>query len=813
LGYTLVSVAIVGAVTSEAFGQAPAAPAPPAAANGIAAGVPAAADPALGAPAAGEPQVLDQGPIHEAFADPGALEAKPRVVVNGQPPEPVNEVPPDVKPEGQNVVWIPGYWMWSDEQQDFVWVSGLWRDAPPGRRWVPGHWLQEGQSWIWVSGFWAGADWQQVQLLPHPPATLEAGPSSPAPGDNYFWIPGCWAWNNGAYGWRPGYWYLGQTNWVWVPDTYYYTPAGAIFVNGYWDRPLWTRGWLFAPVWWPQHQFGLGFVYTPRYALDSSLLLTSLFINTRYNNFWFGYGHWSHNFYQPWWYAGGHSHWHNPIWAYHRWHDGHHNDWDNHWHNQWDHWHGNWDNQFAGGPGGRPGNGRPGDGRPGDGRPGNGGPGGGRPGDGIPGGGNDDGRPGDGDAIRPRLVHDVRSGRKPSKTIQLSDADRVALRSQSEQWAQLRSARIQAETQNRGQVDVGAGGGNLGGGPAAGGNAMALRPRPGFRLPDASGVTGNGGDLAQGQIRRGPVRGGNATLGPGSIGGGTPDAGGVTDNGGGLAQGQIRRGPVRGGNANLGPGSISGGTPDVGGTFQRRAAYRGGTAAVPGRTNGGVQVGGNGQDLQLGSPWGGGATGNPQTFPGRQFRYQNTLPPQLGSDGGGAGQSGRSYRTLPADIGSPGNLGTLPGGEFQRRGNSRPSGNFPQFPSGGQPGGNLRGQFRSDGGGGSPGSNFRIPGGGGGSTFRGGNFSPEGGVIRAPHGGGGSSFRIPGGGDGGASTFRTSPGGGGGSSFRGNFGGGGANFGGGSGFGGGGGSGGGEIRAFRGSGGGGGGSGRGRSGR
>ena len=53
--------------------------------------------------------------------------------------------------------------------------------------------------------------------------------SSPAPGANYFWVPGCWMWNNGAYGWRAGYWYAGQQNWVWIPDRYCYTPGGVIF--------------------------------------------------------------------------------------------------------------------------------------------------------------------------------------------------------------------------------------------------------------------------------------------------------------------------------------------------------------------------------------------------------------------------------------------------------------------------------------------------------------------------------------------------------------------------------------------------------
>src|SRR6185436_2654220 len=108
-------------------------------------------------------------------------------------------------------------------------------------------------------------------------------------------------------------------------------------VSGYWDRPLWTRGLMFAPVWWPARAFGYpAWSYQPSYALNNSLLLTSLFINTRCNNYWFGYGGWGSwgNNFTPWWNHRGGFHGYDPIWAYHRWHDGHHGDWDNHWQNQ-----------------------------------------------------------------------------------------------------------------------------------------------------------------------------------------------------------------------------------------------------------------------------------------------------------------------------------------------------------------------------------------------------------------------------------------------------------------------------------------------
>lgn len=278
-----------------------------------------------------EMKVLDQGPLHEAFAEAVVLEKQQPIVINREPPEPINELVPEVRPEGQNIEWIPGYWMWSDQQNDFIWVSGVWRDIPPGRRWVPGNWTAlGGGDFQWVSGFWAGEQVQEVQMLPLPPETVEAGPSSPAPAANYFWVPGCWVWNNGAYGWRAGYWYAGQPNWVWIPDRYCYTPGGVIFVSGYWDYLLAYRGLAYAPVWWSRPVWGVpGWGYRPYNAINSSLLLSALFLNRHHHHYYFGNGNWNNNNYRPWWQSGG-GRGYDPFCSYHRWHDGRNrDDWSN----------------------------------------------------------------------------------------------------------------------------------------------------------------------------------------------------------------------------------------------------------------------------------------------------------------------------------------------------------------------------------------------------------------------------------------------------------------------------------------------------
>lgn len=319
-GITFGVIAAAGLMFSGAAdGQVPAPPAPG-----------GAAPAALPAPNAQNQngqngmQVLDQGPIHEAFAEGVALDPAQGVVVNREPPEPINEVPPEVRADGENIEWIPGYWMWSDEQQDFIWISGVWRDVPPGRRWVPGHWTAADGAFQWVSGFWAGAQLHEVQMLPDPPETLEIGPSSPAPGANYFWVPGCWTWNNSAYGWRAGYWYAGQANWVWIPDRYCYTPQGVVFVNGYWDYPIARRGLLFAPVYWSQPVWGApGWSYRPYSVVDTGLLLSALFFNRHHHHYYYGHGNWRHHdHFRPWWDNGGRGRGYDPFCAYHRWHDG-----------------------------------------------------------------------------------------------------------------------------------------------------------------------------------------------------------------------------------------------------------------------------------------------------------------------------------------------------------------------------------------------------------------------------------------------------------------------------------------------------------
>jgi len=71
---------------------------------------------------------------------------------------------------------------------------------------------------------------------------------------------------------------------VWVPAHYRWTPAGYVFIDGYWDLPLDGRGVLFAPVAFsPAYLARPAFVYTPVYVVPPQPLVTSLFIRRPYD--------------------------------------------------------------------------------------------------------------------------------------------------------------------------------------------------------------------------------------------------------------------------------------------------------------------------------------------------------------------------------------------------------------------------------------------------------------------------------------------------------------------------------------------------
>ncbi|MEK7214858.1 MAG: hypothetical protein AAB289_04620, partial [Chloroflexota bacterium] len=226
-------------------------------------------------------EVLTHGPVHESFAQPGTGKLTASVLVRKKPPDPLPELPPDQKPEGAHVIWIPGYFAWDDERNDFLWVSGAWRAGPPGRDWVPGYWTEESGGWRWVSGYWATQGATAVELLPEPPEPVAEAP--PPERRDSAYVPGIWVFRQNRYWWRPGFWLAYRPGWTWVPACYGWTPAGYVFTDGYWDYDWHRRGVLFAPIYLPPRYYS-GWYYRPQYAVEVDLFLGALFVRSSWNH-------------------------------------------------------------------------------------------------------------------------------------------------------------------------------------------------------------------------------------------------------------------------------------------------------------------------------------------------------------------------------------------------------------------------------------------------------------------------------------------------------------------------------------------------
>lgn len=240
--------------------------------------------------AANEPEVLTRGPVHEAFATPTTDPVQTNAVPK-PPPPPLEEMPPDTKPDG-DVTWIKGYWAWDDDRNDYIWVSGVWRAVPPGRTWVAGYWKDDSGQYRWVPGFWAAApqgQTQQVSYLSAPPAAPAVAPPGTPPAPDSFFVPGAWYWNGDRYVWQAGYWAHVQPGYVWVPGHYRWTPGGYIYIAGYWDLAVANRGVMYAPVYVdPVVVMRPGFVYVPAYAVPETVVIDTLFVRPSYCHYYYG---------------------------------------------------------------------------------------------------------------------------------------------------------------------------------------------------------------------------------------------------------------------------------------------------------------------------------------------------------------------------------------------------------------------------------------------------------------------------------------------------------------------------------------------
>ena len=264
---------------------------------------------------------LTRGPLNQGFAEMTNMTPQPSPPVAKEPPAPIDESPPDVRPDNPESTWVPGYWSWDAESNHYIWVSGSWRVPPPGHRWIPGYWSGSDGNFQWVSGFWSPGEVEEVTYLPAPPPYRDEDVDVSSPPDaEHFWVPGYWAYRTQAYEWQPGYWSRVVAGWMWIPAHYQWTPYGYVFIAGHWDYPLVRRGILFAPVSFAAPIYlNRAFVYTPINVVALNALVDNLFVAPGYQSYFFGdyYGPQYARFgIYPWFNVGVGPYLYDPIFAY-----------------------------------------------------------------------------------------------------------------------------------------------------------------------------------------------------------------------------------------------------------------------------------------------------------------------------------------------------------------------------------------------------------------------------------------------------------------------------------------------------------------
>lgn len=188
------------------------------------------------------PQALNVQPIHEAFISRNRG-LTPLEVIGRQPPAPIAETPPPQ--QNAQTIWIPGYWYWLRDKQDFVWICGVWRLPPSERVWSSGYWKNVQGGWTWITGAWmtdpAKTPWLYSKEPPPSPQNENVG--NP-PSKDYYWFSGYWEFvpSTGKFQWLSGSWQKFNSGLILEPAHWIWRPEGYLFVSTYWDWSIETRG-------------------------------------------------------------------------------------------------------------------------------------------------------------------------------------------------------------------------------------------------------------------------------------------------------------------------------------------------------------------------------------------------------------------------------------------------------------------------------------------------------------------------------------------------------------------------------------------
>jgi hypothetical protein len=222
-----------------------------------------------------EVQIVQEGPIHEAFVtrDTENFELD---VVPKQPPAIINERIP--LQSDRQATWIPGYWSWDENRNDFIWMSGIWRRPPPGHQWISGSWRPMDEGWVWISGFWSKQHPAELAYIDTPPPeSVNENIEQPNNGE-YCWCPGYWEFSvrGRGYAWVSGHWERLNPNWILVPARYVWYNDNYVFIPAHWDWRLEERGTVYSPV-YIAPPVRTTIVYQPVVVVDNSFIIKRLY--------------------------------------------------------------------------------------------------------------------------------------------------------------------------------------------------------------------------------------------------------------------------------------------------------------------------------------------------------------------------------------------------------------------------------------------------------------------------------------------------------------------------------------------------------
>ncbi len=173
------------------------------------------------------------------------------IIVKSAPPEPRAEVMRIETRPAENAVWIPGYWQWDTDANNYEWVPGTWRRAIPGMAWSPGRWNEVANGYEWSPGYWndespasapVAVPTTRTVLVQEAPPALREEIRPVSPGDGMVWIAGNWSHDKGEYEWTSGRWERPAVeHMTWSPARWHHSSAGFGFTRGHWDYPVESR--------------------------------------------------------------------------------------------------------------------------------------------------------------------------------------------------------------------------------------------------------------------------------------------------------------------------------------------------------------------------------------------------------------------------------------------------------------------------------------------------------------------------------------------------------------------------------------------